>query len=102
MAATTGARRKKDSKRGSKVHAAVDTLPARLTSHPVAEQDRAQEEALLAESVQEVTEESVQLAYVDQGYTSEEASADAETKGIRLEAIKHPGVKKGFVLLPRW
>ncbi len=51
--------------------------------------------------VQEATGESVELAYVDRGYTGEEASADAQAKGIRLEVVKHPGAKKGFVLLPR-
>src|SRR5918994_7810167 len=93
-----GAKRKK----GSKVHAAVDTLGHLLALRvtPATEQDRAQVEAL-AESVQEATGESVQLAYVDRGYTGEEAFADAEAKGIRLEMVKHPGAKKGFVLLPR-
>jgi transposase len=61
-----GAKRKK----GSKVHAAVDTLGHLLALRvtPATEQDRAQVEAL-AESVQEATAESVQLAYVDRGYT---------------------------------
>jgi len=54
-------------------------------------------------AVQEATGESVELAYVeDRGYTGEEASAEAEAKGIRLEVVKHPDAKKGFVLfLPR-
>jgi transposase len=44
-----------------------------------------------------------ELAYVDRGCTGEEASADAEAHGIRLEMVKHPAAKKGFVLLPcRW
>jgi transposase len=55
----------------------------------------------LARSVQEATGESVELAYVDRGYTGERAAADAGTQGIRLEVVKHPGAKKGFVLLPR-
>ncbi len=55
--------------------------------------------ALRAVLRQEATGESVELAYVDRSYTGEEASADA--KGIRLEVVKHPGAKKGFVLLPR-
>ena len=50
---------------------------------------------------QEATGESVELAYVDRGYTGEEASAAAEAHSIRLEVVKHPGAKKGFVLLPR-
>jgi transposase len=95
-----GAKRKK----GSKIHAAVDTigylLALRVT--PAAEQDRAQVEEL-ARSVQEATGESVELAYVDQGYTGEESAEAAKASGIRLEVVKHPGPKKGFVLLPhRW
>jgi transposase len=93
-----GAKRKK----GSKIHAAVDTigylLALRVT--PAAEQDRAQVEEL-ARSVQEATGESVELAYVDQGYTGEESAEAAKASGIRLEVVKHPGPKKGFVLLPR-
>ena len=43
----------------------------------------------------------MELAYVDRGCTGEAASADAGAHGIRLEVVKHPGAKKGFVLLPR-
>lgn len=93
-----GAKRKK----GSKVHAAVDTLGHLLALRvtPATEQDRAQVGAL-AEAVQQATGGSVGLAYVDRGYTGEEASDAAEAHGIRLEVVKHPGAKKGFVLLPR-
>ncbi len=93
-----GAKRKK----GSKAHAAVDTLGHLLALRvtPATEQDRAQVEEL-ARSVQEATGESVELAYVDRGYTGERAAADAGAQGIRLEVVKHPGAKKGFVLLPR-
>ena len=93
-----GAKRKK----GSKVHAAVDTLGHLLALRvtPATEQDRA-EVGESARSVKEATGESVELAYVDRGYTGEGASADAEARGIRLEVVKHPGAKKGFVLLPR-
>ena len=95
-----GAKRKK----GSKAHAAVDTLGHLLALRvvtPAAEQDRAQVEEELARSVQEATGEGVELAYVDRGYTGERAAADAGAQGIRLEVVKHPGAKKGFVLLPR-
>jgi transposase len=93
-----GAKRKK----GSKVHAAVDTLGHLLALRvtPATEQDRAQVGALV-EAVQQATGGSVELAYVDRGYTGEEASDAAEAHGIRLEVVKHPGAKKGFVLLPR-
>jgi len=93
-----GAKRKK----GSKVHAAVDTLGHLLALHvtPADEQDRAQVEEL-AEAVQEATGESVELAYVDQGYTGEKPAEAAKEHGIRLEVVKRPEAKRGFVLLPR-
>jgi transposase len=89
-------------KRGSKVHAAVDTLGHLLALHvsPADEQDREQV-GELAGAVQEATGESVELAYVDQGYTGERPAAEAEAHGIRLEVVKHPESKRGFVLLPR-
>jgi transposase len=89
-------------KRGSKVHMAVDTLGHLLALHvtPADEQDR-QQVATLAAAVQEVTAESVELGYVDQGYTGEEPAAAAAGHGIRLEVVKLPEAKRGFVLLPR-
>ena len=51
--------------------------------------------------MQAATGESVELAYVDQGYTGEDPAAAAETCGIRLEVVKHAEAKRGFVLLPR-
>jgi transposase len=89
-------------RKGSKVHIAVDTLGQLLAVlvAPANEQDRAQV-AALAEQIQEVTGESVGVAFVDQGYTGELAAADAEAHGIRLEVVKLPTAKRGFVLLPR-
>lgn len=59
--------------------------------------------AALAEQMQEVTGHAVELAYVDQGYTGEIAAVAAGTHGIRVEVVKHPMAKRGFVLLPkRW
>jgi transposase len=89
-------------RRGSKVHIAVDTLGQLLALlvTPANEQERAQV-AELAEQVQEVTGESVEVAFVDQGYTGEQAAEAAEAHGIRLEVIKLPTAKRGFVLLPR-
>ncbi len=43
----------------------------------------------------------MQLAYVDRGYTGDKPAEAAEVNGICLEVIRHPGAKKGFVLLPR-
>ena len=45
--------------------------------------------------------ESVEVAFVDQGYTGEQAALDAQSHGIRLEVVKLPEAQKGFVLLPR-
>ena len=93
-----GAKRKK----GSKVHAAVDTLGHLLALFvsPANEQDREQVSDL-AGAVQEATGESVELAYVDEGYTGERAEQEAEAHGMSLEVVKHSESKRGFVLLPR-
>ncbi len=50
----------------------------------------------LAEAVQELTGETVELAYVDQGYTGENAAQAAAKHGIRLEVIKHTEAKRGL------
>ena len=93
-----GAKRRK----GSKTHMAVDTLGHLLAMlvTPANEQDRAQV-GQLAQAVQEATGETVEVAFVDQGYTGDEAAQMAEEQGMRLEVIKLPAAKKGFVLLPR-
>ena len=93
-----GAKRRK----GSKTHMAVDTLGHLLALHvtPADEQDRAQV-ADLAEAVQEATGQTVEVAFVDQGYTGTGATEDAAAHGIRLEVVKHLAAKRGFVLLPR-
>ena len=57
--------------------------------------------AALAAAVQEATGETVELAFVDQGYTGEQPAAAAAAHGIRLEVVKLPEAKRGFVLLPR-
>jgi transposase len=89
-------------RKGSKVHLAVDTLGhlLALLVTPADEQERAQVSEL-ARRVQAATGESVEVAFVDQGYTGEQAAADAATRGIRLEVVKLPQAKRGFVLLPR-
>lgn len=89
-------------RRGSKVHIAVDTLGQLLALlvTPANEQERAQV-AELAEQVQAATGEAVDVAFVDQGYTGEQPAEAAQAHGIRLEVVKLPTVKRGFVLLPR-
>mgnify|MGYP003365672447 FL=1 len=93
-----GAKRKK----GSKLHMAVDTFGHLLALHvtPANRDDRA-EVGRLAAAIQEVTDESVELAYVDQGYTGERPGEAARAHGIALEVVKLPEAKRGFVLLPR-
>lgn len=93
-----GAKRRK----GSKVHAVVDTLGHLLALHvtPANEGDRA-EVAHLAEAVQDITARTVEVAFADQGYTGEATAAAAAAHGIRLEVVKLPEAKRGFVLLPR-
>ncbi len=89
-------------KQGSKTHAAVDTLGhlLALVVTPASAQERTQVEQLAA-AVQEATGETVELAYVDQGYTGDDPAVAAAAHGIRLEVVKHAEAKRGFVLLPR-
>lgn len=89
-------------RRGSKVHLAVDTLGhlLALLVTPADEQDRAQV-AALAVAVQEATGDRVEVAFVDQGYTGEQAAEDAAAHGMRLAVVKLPDARRGFVLLPR-
>ena len=93
-----GAKRKK----GSKIHIAVDTLGHLLAAHvtTAGEQDRAQV-GLLAEAVQDATGQSVEFAWVDQGYNGQAAQDAAAEHGIKLKVVKLPEAKRGFVLLPR-
>jgi len=93
-----GAKRKK----GSKVHMAVDTLGYLLSLRVTAanQQDRDQV-ARLAKDVQAQTGKSVELAYVDQGYTGERPAEAARQQKIELSVVKLPEAKRGFVLLPR-
>jgi len=93
-----GAKRRK----GNKVHLAVDTLGHLLALHVTSadQQDRAQV-AELAKRVQEETAETVEVAFVDQGYTGENAADAAAEHGIKLEVVKLSTAKRGFVLLPR-
>lgn len=93
-----GAKRTK----GSKVHMAVDTLGHLLSLHVTAadEQDREQV-GRLAKAAQAETGKSVELAYVDQGYTGELPAEAAEAQRIELSVVKLPEANRGFVLLPR-
>ena len=89
-------------RKGSKVHMAVDTLGhlLALVVTPASEQDRAQV-GELAKQIQDITGDSVEVVFVDQGYTGEQAAQAAADQGIRLEVVKLSEAKHGFVLLPR-
>jgi transposase len=89
-------------KQGAKLHRAVDAPGHLLALHVTAANadDRA-EVGRLAQAVQASTGQSVDLAYVDQGYTGTRAAGAARAHGIALEVVKLPEAKRGFVLLPR-
>jgi transposase len=89
-------------RKGSKVHLAVDTLGylLALTVTSAQEQDRDQVRQLAAD-VQAATGETVEVAYVDQGYTGESAEVQAAAEGVRLVVVKLPQAKRGFILMPR-
>lgn len=89
-------------KSGSKIHVAVDTLGhlLALSVTPANEGDRSQV-GTLCEQVQEVTGESVQLVWVDAGYTGGGSQQAAQEQGVELHVVKLEQAKRGFVLLPR-
>ena len=89
-------------KKGSKLHLAVDTLGHLLALHVTpADIDERDEVERLTRTVQAVTDDSVEVAFVDQGYTGDNAASSAAANGIELVVVKLPEAKKGFVLLPR-
>lgn len=69
-------------RQGSKVHVAVDTLGHLLALKvtPANEDDRTQV-AALSQELQEVTGQSVEVAFVDQGYAGEEVAQHAQKHG---------------------
>jgi transposase len=88
--------------KGSKVHVAVDTLGHLLALKvtPANVDDRTQVEAL-SQELQAATGQSVQIAFVDQGYTGDNAAEQADKHGIKLCVVKLEEARRGFVLLPR-
>jgi len=90
--------------KGTKVHIAVDTLGNLLSLivTPANAQDRDQI-AQLAEDMQAVTGQSIEVAFADGSYTGANASEAAQAHGICLQVVKLPEATRGFVLLPkRW
>lgn len=78
-------------RKGRKVHIAVNTLGHLLATviTPANEQERALV-AGLAALVQEVTGQTVELAWVDKVYTGDAAAESAAAQGIHLEVVKLP------------
>jgi transposase len=91
-------------KSGSKLHMAVDTMGSLLALLVTAGNVDDREAVFdLCDAVQTLTGEHVEVAFVDQGYTGENAQDDANWSGIELVVVKRPEAVKGFVLLPkRW
>jgi transposase len=79
--------------------------PRRMMAHDlppwqvIHQQTRRWMEAKVFENL--VDDEMVEVAFVDQGYTGDQAAEDAASQGIRLEVVKLPEARRGFVLLPR-
>ena len=80
----------------------MDTLGHMLTLHvtPASVGDR-DAVGQMAKDIQAPTDESVEIAFVDQGYTGERAAAAAGAHGIELSVVTLPHARRGFVLLPR-
>lgn len=91
-------------RKGSKIHAAVDTMGNVMTLlvTPGNEQDREQVYDLCRE-VQQVTGDHIDVVIADQGYTGEQPQIDASLNDVELVVVKRPTGATGFVLLPlRW
>jgi transposase len=84
------------------LHLAADTLGHFRAMHvtPANADDRA-EVGRLAKAIQTATDQNVEIAFVDQGHTSERPAQAARQHGIALEVIKLDDAKRGFILLPR-
>ncbi len=89
-------------RKGSKAHIAVDTLGQllRVVITPANEQERAQV-GEWCRQVQEITGQTVQVGFGDQGYTGEETEYAAAVHDIDLQVIEKPAGQTGFVFLPR-
>jgi transposase len=78
--------------RRSKLHRAVDTLGHLLALHVTpTNADARSAVSALAEAVQDATGESVDLAYIDQGYTGERPAQAIAAHGIALKVVKLAG-----------
>jgi len=88
----------------SNLHLAVDTLGHLLALHvTLANADDRAKVGRIAKAIQAQPGDSVEVAFVDQGYTGEKPADAAKEHGIELRVVKLPDIKRGFVLLPkRW
>jgi hypothetical protein len=73
-------------------------LALRLT--PANADDRA-EVARTPKAIQAATDQSAEIALVNQGYEGQKVPAAAGAHGIEVDVIKLSEAKRGFVLLPR-
>ncbi|MGQ9483364.1 MAG: transposase, partial [Chloroflexus sp.] len=89
-------------RKGAKGHLAVATLGYRLAGvvTPANEHDRAQV-AALAQRMQELPGDTVEVAVGDQGSTGAQPAAEAAAHGSRLEVVTLPTATRGVVVLPR-
>lgn len=81
-----GAKRRK----GSKVYRGRDTRTLDALKVTAAPNGDREQFAAVIEEVRQVAGGSVELAYVDQGYTGDHAAEAAQQHGIRLSLVKHP------------
>ncbi|QNO27213.1 transposase [Sphingopyxis sp. OPL5] len=79
---------------------AFEVTCSRRSVTPASAENRGEVEAL-TRTVQAVTGDSVEIAWIDQGYTGDHAAQAAQQHGITLEVVKLPEAKRGFVLPPR-
>lgn len=91
-------------RKGSKVHAAVDTLgPLVALTVTAATEDERTQVAGLTDAVQEVTGQHVAIASVDEGSNGDTAAQAAAQHGSEWVVVKRPEAKRGCVLVPkRW
>ena len=69
----------------------------RASEHYSANEQERDQVAFLSEAVQEATGESVEIVFVDRGYTGDDPDADAASYGIQPVVVSLPDAKKGFV-----
>jgi hypothetical protein len=87
-AGSDGVKRRQGSKRHMALHVTATNAQARSQLPQLAEQ------------VQEVTGDAVEIVSVGQWYTDVHAAQDAQAHRLQLEVVKLTEAKKGFVLFP--